>query len=149
MFKTILVPVDGSRRAEAILPHVEDLAQQSQGKLVLLQVVEPPTYITNEPGGMLPVLDDELFRELLHDAETYLARVQGGLRSKGIEAKTRVGVGSVVSQIMKAAQEEQADLIAMASHGRTGLTRVFYGSVAVGVLHVVDRPLLLVRCNED
>jgi nucleotide-binding universal stress UspA family protein len=149
MFKTILVPLDGSKRAEAILPHVEDLARLSQGKLILLQVVEPPTYLASEPGGAVPVLDDGLLKVLLRDAEAYLAGVQEALQRQGIEAETRVGMGSAVSQIMEAARMEGADIIAMASHGRTGLKRVFYGSVAAGVLHVVDRPLLLVRCDED
>jgi nucleotide-binding universal stress UspA family protein len=148
MFKTMLVPLDGSKRAEAILPYVEDLARQSQGKLILLQVIDPWAYGSVAPSGALPVLYDELVKELIQQAETYLARIQKDLSSQGIEAKARVGVGSAVSQIMQIAQQEQADLIAMASHGRTGLQRVFYGSVAAGVLHVVDRPLLLVRAPE-
>jgi nucleotide-binding universal stress UspA family protein len=148
MFKTILVPLDGSQRAEAILPHVEDLARQSQGTLILLQVVELPTFSAIGPGGTLPVLNDNLYRELLQEAETYLAGVQERLRQRGIEAKTCIGVGPVVSQVMETARQENVDMIAMASHGRTGLTRVFYGSVAAGVLHRVDRPLLLVRSAE-
>jgi nucleotide-binding universal stress UspA family protein len=57
--------------------------------------------------------------------------------------------GAIVAEIIDAAEREGADLIAMASHGRTGLARVFYGSVAAGVLHRVDRPLLLVRSEGD
>jgi nucleotide-binding universal stress UspA family protein len=53
--------------------------------------------------------------------------------------------GPIVRTIINIAQQEEADLIAMASHGRTGLSQVFYGSVAAGVLHAVDRPLLVVR----
>ena len=148
MFKTILVPLDGSKRAETILPYVEDLARQSQGRLVLLQVIDPWAYGSVAPSGELPVLYDDLVKGLLQEAQAYLAGIQGDLLSAGIEAKTRAGVGSAVNQIMETAQQEQADLIAMASHGRTGLQRVFYGSVAAGVLHVVDRPLLLVRAPE-
>lgn len=148
MFKTILVPLDGSKRAEAILPYVEDLARQSQGRLVLLQVIDPWSYSSVAPNGALPSLYDSLIEQLRQNAETYLAAIKADLLSQGIEVKARVGVGSAVNQIMAAAQQEQADLIAMASHGRTGLQRVFYGSVAAGVLHVVDRPLLLVRAPE-
>jgi nucleotide-binding universal stress UspA family protein len=144
MYKTILVPLDGSKRAEAILPHAEELALQSQARLVLLEVVEPP-YGAMETAGMAPVLDESLYQALLSEAEAYLADVQEALRKKGIEAKTRVVVGPIVGQIMDTARQEQADVIAMASHGRTGLKRVFYGSVAAGVLHIVDRPLFLVR----
>lgn len=58
--------------------------------------------------------------------------------------------GPVVEEIAQSAEREEADLIAMASHGRTGLARVFYGSVAAGVLHRLDRPLFLIRSlNND
>ena len=70
---------------------------------------------------------------------------KGEFREKGIEARTRVVYGPVVQAIIDAAEGKDADLIAMASHGRSGLSGVFYGSVAAGVLHRVDRPLLLIR----
>jgi nucleotide-binding universal stress UspA family protein len=79
------------------------------------------------------------------EVDNYLAGWQGEFREKGIEARRMVERGPVVETIINVAKREGADLIAMASHGRTGLERVFYGSVAVGVLHHVDRPLLLVR----
>ncbi|MCB0137738.1 MAG: universal stress protein, partial [Caldilineaceae bacterium] len=56
--------------------------------------------------------------------------------------------GPVVTAILDVAEREKADLIAMASHGRTGLSRVFYGSVAAGILHKADRPLLLIRASD-
>ena len=64
---------------------------------------------------------------------------------KGIASEAHVVHGPVVETIIKIAERESVDLIAMASHGRTGLQRVFYGSVAAGVLHRADRPLLLIR----
>ena len=79
------------------------------------------------------------------DAETYLAGLRGEFREKGIKAKVRVVIGSIVTAILSMAEAESVDLIAMASHGRGGLERVFYGSVATGVLHQVTRPLLIVR----
>jgi nucleotide-binding universal stress UspA family protein len=77
--------------------------------------------------------------------ETYLNGVAARLKAEGIETKTRVAFGPVVDGIILAAQQEDAELIAMASHGRTGAACVFYGCVAAGLLHRVDRPLLLVR----
>ena len=62
-----------------------------------------------------------------------------------MKAKSFVEQGPVVGTILNVAEREQVDLIAMASHGRTGLARVFYGSVAAGILQQVDRPLLLIR----
>jgi len=146
MYQTILVPLDGSDRAEAILPHVVDLAKQAGATVILLQVVEP-FYDAVTPDGSLPVLDARLITEReISGAQDYLSAVRARLEKLGVKAEMRVQVsGAVVSTILDVAKEERADLIAMASHGRSGLARVFYGSVAVGVLHSVDRPLLLVR----
>ena len=91
----------------------------------------------------------EEFERRTKQAESYLAALQGEYREKGIEVRMRVVYGSAVEAILHAAEREGADLIAMASHGRTGLSQVFYGSVAAGVLHRVDRPLLLVRSRGD
>jgi nucleotide-binding universal stress UspA family protein len=145
MYKTILVPLDGSKRAEAILPHVENLAMCYQAKVIFLQVAERPPII----DGGNPVPDLIEYKQHLRAAETYLAARQGEFREKGIETKILVVPGATVAEIIAAAEREGADLIAMASHGRTGLARVFYGSVAAGVLHRVDRPLLLVRSERD
>jgi nucleotide-binding universal stress UspA family protein len=66
---------------------------------------------------------------------------------KGINTQINICHGAVVEEIIKVAENEKVDIIALASHGRTGLSRVFYGSVAAGILHRIDRPLLLVRSS--
>jgi nucleotide-binding universal stress UspA family protein len=81
-------------------------------------------------------------------AATYLEGVKVRLQAKGIATQTRLVYGPVVEALIMAAGQEKVDLIAMASHGRTGAARVFYGSVASGVLHRVDRPLLIVRSRK-
>ncbi len=144
MYNTILVPLDGSKRAEAILPHVEDLAQYYDAKVIFLQVLEPIHAVVGPEGSRVTMDQLELERRT-NEAESYLDGKQGEFREKGIEARTRLVQGPVVEAIIDAAEREGADLIAMASHGRGGLSRVFYGSVAAGVLQRVDRPLLLVR----
>jgi nucleotide-binding universal stress UspA family protein len=139
--------LDGSRRAEAILPHVEDLAGRYGATVILMRVVEPvPLRVGLE--GAYTVLREE-FERRTEQAESYLAALQGEFREKGIKAHTRTVYGSAVEAITETAEREGADLIAMASHGRTGLSQVFYGSVAAGVLHRIDRPLLLVRSRDD
>ena len=144
MYNTILVPLDGSKRAEAILPHVEELAQRYDARVIFLQVVEPIPVIVG-PEGAYVVSHQEESERRTKRAESYLAALQGEFREKGIEARTLVANGPVVEEIINAAERGSADLIAIASHGRSGLSRVFYGSVAAGVLHRVDRPLLLIR----
>jgi len=147
MYKAILVPLDGSKRAEAILGHVEELAQRYHARVILLRVVEPVPISVGLEGSYV-VFREEYERQIAQ-AEAYLAGLQGEFREKGIEAQTRVDHGSVVEAIINVAEHEGADLVAMASHGRSGLSQVFYGSVAAGVLHRIDRPLLLIRSRND
>jgi nucleotide-binding universal stress UspA family protein len=148
MYSTILVPLDGSRRAEAILRHVEELAQRHGAEVIFLQVVEPIHSVVG-PGAVVAAPYQPDLEQRTKQAESYLAALQGEFRKKGIEARTHVVYGPVVEAIVDAAEREGADLIAVASHGRSGLPQVFYGSVAAGVLHRVDRPLLLVRSQGD
>jgi len=143
MYKTILVPLDGSKRAEAILPHVEDLAHRYEAKVIFLEVVEPEPVVVAEP--LHEAYDSKRHTRRLVEVEYYLKARRGEFQAKGIQSQMCVGEGPVVEEIIKVAERENVDLIAMASHGRTGLPRVFYGSVAAGVLHRIDRPLLLIR----
>ena len=143
LYNTILVPLDGSKRAEAILCHVENLAQRYHAVVVFLQVEVFPTVIGHD--SIYPILEQQTIEHQWQEIEKYLTALQGEFRKKGIETRTSIVQGPVVEAIINAAEREDADIIAMASHGRTGLPQVFYGSVAAGVLHRVDRPLLLVR----
>ena|SRR3989337_988490 len=150
MYKTILVPLDGSKRAERILPYVEKLALGFDSKVVFLQVVETDFVYTSPYSYYTDAGLEKAEREKLKaEAEACLGGLQGEFCEKGIQARFLVSEGSVVRTIIKVAEREGADLIAMASHGRTGLARVFYGSVAAGVLHRVDRPLLIIRSEGE
>ena len=145
MYKRILAPLDGSKRAEAILPHVEKLAKKNESKVIFMQVVEP---ILIAAGAEFAFQTKEEYEVLEKQAEEYLASIKGEFREKGINASVFVTHGPVVEAIIRSAKREDTDLIAIASHGRTGLSRAFYGSVAAGVLHRIDRPLLLIRSVE-
>ena len=144
MYKTILAPLDGSERAETILPHVEGLALTGKGKVILLQVIE-----IEIPGGSGPFSELQRHRQEIERrtevAADYLLKIKEQFEQKGIETITRIAYGNVAGAIIASAEEENADLIALASHGKGGLSRVFYGSVSAGVLQRVDRPLLIIR----
>lgn len=148
MYRTILVPLDGSKRAEAILPHVESLATCYGARVIILGVVEPVPIVVPY-NGMYPQFDEQEHLRRIDEMEAYLAGRRTSFRDKGIEAQMEVEHGPVVEEIIAAADRTDADLVAMASHGRTGLPRVFYGSVAAGVLHRINRPLLLIRAQDD
>lgn len=148
MYKTILVPLDGSKRAEAILPHVEELAHRYDAKVVFVRVLEPIPYVAGPEGTPIMLREQEL-EQRRREAEEYVKARQGQFREKGIDSRGIVFQGPVVEAITDAAEREGADLIAIASHGRSGLSQCFYGSVAAGVLHRADRPLLVIRSQTN
>jgi nucleotide-binding universal stress UspA family protein len=140
MYQTLLVPLDGSTRAESILPHVENIALQFKSKVIFLQVWTVHEAIINHANDY--ILDYEQQKEVF---SKYLASIQEGFQKKGIESICFVEMGDAVETISSVAQRENADLIAIASHGRSGLSRVFYGSVAAGIMQKIDRPMLVIR----
>jgi nucleotide-binding universal stress UspA family protein len=144
MYQTIVVPLDGSARAEAILPHVEELAHCHKARVVFVRIVDPAGSLTGMEG--LPVeVSRELIKQQLDEAEGYLEAKQGEFRQQHIEVQARVRYGPIVQTIAQMVSDEDADLVAIASHGRSGLARMFYGSVAAGLLQRIDRPMLIVR----
>lgn len=147
MYETILIPLDGSKRAEAILPHVEQLTRLCGAEVILLRVVDPPPHI-EVPEEFDMALHHRQLERLAQRAQDYLGGLEDEFREKGLRARKCIVHGPVVEAILTTADREKADLIAIASHGRTGLAQVFYGSVAAGVLHRIDRPLLLIRSRQ-
>ena len=146
MYANILVPLDGSARAERILPYVEEISVKFGSRITLLQIVESAMTIVS-PYDIAPYDAAEDTKRLAGEAHSYLSGLEGSFRCKHIDVRSIVESGPVVMTISDVAEREACDLIAMASHGRTGLTRVFYGSVAAGVLHRADRPLMLIRAE--
>ncbi len=144
MYRRILVPLDGSKRAESILPYVEELARVHGSTIIFIQVIEPVTAMVT-PYDMAAYVDNGLTESCIRDAETYLTSLKNEYGQKNLRARYRVEQGPIVRTVIEVARDEDADVIAMASHGRSGLARVFYGSVAAGILQQADRPLLLVR----
>jgi len=148
MYKTILVPLDGSKRAESILSHVETLARSFKSKVIFFVAIEPVLMLEyNEIIGMSEFMEQNDYMK--EKTAAYLDSLQKKFSQKGIEVRTLIGHGPAVKEIVDAAARENADLVAMASHGRTGLSRTFYGSIAAGVLQRIDRPLLLIRSRGD
>jgi nucleotide-binding universal stress UspA family protein len=133
MYRTILVPLDGSPTAEAILPHAVAIATSGSGEVVLLTVIDPK-----------PVQDPRLLAGIEDQTRAYLAGIRATW-SIGASPKWRtlVQVGSPADAILQTAQRESASLIAMTTHGRTGLKRLIMGSVTEKILQSCQVPVLI------
>ncbi|HLZ28095.1 MAG TPA: universal stress protein [Chloroflexota bacterium] len=142
----LLVPLDGSAFAEAAVELAFDFLGPA-GELVLATVVEEPDHILQDERGRVLAYFDQEVEDRTREARTYLADVARRLRQKDCDMHVSVDVriGEPDAGIITAATERVADLIVMATHGRTGLTRITMGSVAGNVLRKGNTPLLLVR----
>jgi nucleotide-binding universal stress UspA family protein len=144
VYERVLVPLDGSELAEAILPFVEQVAGPLDAEVVLLRVIEPPSPV--ELMASAGVVAPDIFTLRDMDAKTYLSAVERRLSKKGLRARTRVTLGGPpAEEILAAIKATSADLVAMATHGRSGLGRALFGSVAESVLRASPVPVLLIR----
>jgi len=137
MFKKILVPLDGSKLAEKILPRVKKLVGPGQGEIHFIRAVV--SYRID------PKEEKEEREKLMQDAWNYLEKVVSRLRKKRMRAYATVVYGKDAVQICDFARKNKFDLIAMATHGRSGISRWALGSVADKVLNCSVVPVMLIR----
>ena len=144
MYRRMLVALDGSLVAEGIIPFIMQIAGPLDMQVVVLRVLVPVPPMAVE--GTRRLEDAEKHRV---EAEEYLAGIVRELRDRGVHATTEVRRGEPVAEILEGAREAKADLIAMTTHGRSGLGRLLFGSVAEAVLRQADIPVFLMRLPDD
>ena len=154
MYKTILVPLDGSELAELVLPHVEMLAKAGAepAEVVLLRVCESARMVMGGYGeavGQMVVLTEQAAAACKEDAEEYLAAMEKRLKEKGLKVRAVLLDGDAANEILDYAVNNPVDLIAMGSHGRSGIRRWAYGSVASKVLRGIATPILVVTQGKE
>jgi len=154
MFKKILVCLDGSKLAEQIMPYATQEAICFRGKLVLLQAVqEPVAFSPGIPGeAPLPIETEAMVegtKEALDRAKDYLEGLAAPLRKKGIQVKTVAIPGRAGEAILDYANTNSINLITIATHGRGGLRRAVFGSVADYVLRESGLPVLVIRPQDE
>jgi nucleotide-binding universal stress UspA family protein len=155
-YRNILVALDGSEAAEAVLPHVEALARAFNARVTLLVATESLESVVTETAPPLasdipPVaVDPAPIVQSEHDnARGYLASVVARLTARGVTTTFQQPEGDPVDSILTTAQRLPADLIAMTTHSRSRLGRLVFGSVADDVLRNSPCPVLIVRVDED
>ena len=144
MFERILVPLDGSSRAEQALPPAARIARASGGSVILLQVVSPPI---DYGGGLMqtPLMTEQVIEAELAMALGYLDRIAKARELEEIETTSEVMFGLPAQDILATAESRSVDLIVMCSHGRTGFTRWVLGSVAQKIARHCPVPVLVLR----
>ena len=148
MYSRILVPLDGSPLSEEVLPYVRQLAIGFSAQVIVVEVIEPTTPSIGR--GLNPhrhAHETEEYRAG-HTAE-YLETVVEGLRAEGLDVSSATPSGTPAEAIVAEADREPGTLIAMSSHGRSGVARWWLGSVTDRVLHMTDKPLLVVRSQQS
>jgi len=150
--RALLVPLDGSKEGESVLPHVEAIAKQRGVDVlpvVLLQVCEPPDIIADYPEAEMELSWEEHVKDETERAraagERYLSGVENRLKDAGLTVRSEVLLGEPADEIIGYVEKNPANVIAMTTHGRSGVSRWLLGSVAEKVLSAVPCPVLLAR----
>jgi nucleotide-binding universal stress UspA family protein len=147
-YKTILVPLDSSALAEQALDHASSLASTPESSLLLVTIL--PTSRSTMPisDEYAPLWLEEVQRSETTRLKTYLFGIAQKLRNKGLRVRLETPTGTPAAELLRAAQAARADLIVMTTHGRSGLQRLWLGSVATSIVHQSTCPVLLIRASE-
>jgi len=141
--KRILCPTDFSEPAAACVQTASKLAQHFAAELLLVNVVPAIPALPPDPNYVFKIPEYEQYLHL--DAEKHLREVRDQLIAENVKVRTLVGHGPAAEEIVTLAKKEGADLIVIATHGSTGLERLFFGSVAEKVVRLAECPVLTLR----
>lgn len=146
MYEKIMVPLDGSELAECVLPHVETIAKGcGVRELILLRVVEPEKVYIGSDYALDPKNVAARESERIEDARNYLNGIADRLAGMGLKCKADVLVGRVAESLVDYCVKDTIDLIIIATHGHSGITRWVRGSVADKILRSSRIPVMMVR----
>lgn len=147
-YKHILVPLDGSELAELALVDAFSLAELSKAEMTLLQVIPPIDHVILTEAEY-PIYVDQQWETRRSAVLQYLQDICKRMRCPDVKVHLIVEMGSPAETIIDYASEHPIDVIVMATHGRSGLQRWVYGSIADKVLRGADVPVLLVRAHAE
>lgn len=142
--KKILYATDFSKASERALQKAVELTKQNRAELLVVHVIEPAPYVAGEEfgGGELYAKLEDIAKR---DAQNSMAKLMQRLKKAEVKAQSFLFKGSAHDQIVKAARSKKADMIVIGTHGRTGLSKLFMGSVAGKVVSSAACPVVTVR----
>jgi nucleotide-binding universal stress UspA family protein len=147
--RTMLVPLDGSRLSEEVLPMATELATNTGATISLVRVIDPyyaSTFVAETPEAayLSPEQISQFEQQSLADARAYLDAIATDLRAKDLRTVWEVRIGRAADEIARAAETTAADLVLMSTHGRGGIRRWALGSITDEVLHRSSTPILAI-----
>lgn len=151
MYKKIMVPLDGSKLAECVFPHLETIVKGcGSPEVIAVQAVEPLSVPYGREVAKFTALEQVKAFETHQraEAERYLKETLARLRKTGVKARADLVYGKAGEALSDYATKNDVDLVIIATHGRSGLSRWAWGSVADRLLHSLRVPVLMVRASE-
>ena len=148
--RRILAPLDGSAEAEWVIPHVGWLARLRGAETTLLRICEPPVIPSDRSPAIEPSWEewrDQIIARCRSQAAQYLSTVEKAFEDRGLKARSEVILGKAAEEIVSYANRGGIDLIAITTHGRSGISRWVYGNVASKILSAVSIPILLINAR--
>lgn len=145
LFSKIIAPLDGSEMGEAALPYVRQIARKLNSEVILFSVIESGQHVHTIGGQDFIRFPQQQIESTRIETDKYLLATSKKLADSGVNVRSIVKEGDAASEIIKYAKEKSIRLVAMSSHGRSGMRGWVFGSVSNKVLQVGKTPLLLVR----
>jgi nucleotide-binding universal stress UspA family protein len=145
VFKKILLPLDGSSMGEAALPYVITIAKALDSEVILMRVVETVQHVHTVGGPDHFAYSEQIIELAKNESVAYLDNVRQHFDKGNVHIRTIVRTGDPAQEIIRLSAEENINVVAMSSHGKSGITRWVMGSVFSKVLQAGETPLLLVR----
>lgn len=145
-YKHIIIPLDGSELAECVLSHLNVITSNSSGTSV--ELVRAVPLVELHYKAVVPIEPEEetkIMQSCVKDADNYLGTIKNKLITSGMNVTTKVLIGNVADVLIEYINKSGADLVILATHGRSGPSRWIWGSVADKLLHGVQVPIFLIR----
>lgn len=151
--RKVLIPLDGSKLGESVVSLVQTFISQfgdEQSEIILLSVCEPSPVQSGYSVVVSEAAQAAAVKAFKHELEAkqYLYELAGLVRNDGFNVSTEIVTGDPAEKIIEKARKNRVNLIAMATHGRSGITRMAYGSVAEAVIYRTKTPILLIRPSQ-
>lgn len=147
-YRKIVVPHDGSGWSQRAVPHACDIARANNAEIILLHVFTAPA--RQFTSDITLAKQGDAIQEMRDGVKKYFIGLRTELRNEGINVRVQYIEGPGVSELIcNYVKQERADLVVMSTHGRSGLARLVYGSIAREVMNCIDVPTMLIRPDKE